>query len=121
MIRRLFVPFVVAFLVMAFVAFHAGQVIAQGAFPAPLPGKTGTVNDPAFPPVNGSAPPAPAFGNAPAPASFPNPGSTPMASSPFTAPPTQSGAIETCMKEFLPMRAEAEKRAAEIRNTILQR
>jgi hypothetical protein len=104
MIRRLIAPFAVMV-----VAFHAGLVMAQGVFPAPLPGKTGTVNDPAFPPVNGAAP-APSFGNAPAPASFPGAGSAPMASSPFAAPPTQSGAVDECMKEFLPMRAEAERR-----------
>jgi hypothetical protein len=115
MIRRLIAPFVVAV-----VTFHAGQVWAQGAFPAPLPGKAGTANDPAFPPVNGAAPPpgafsnAPppsgAFGNAPAPASFP--GQAPMASSPFAAPPTQGGGGggDDCMKNFLPLRQEAEKR-----------
>lgn len=114
MIRRLIAPFVVAV-----VTFHAGQVWAQGAFPAPLPGKAGTANDPAFPPVNGAAPPpsgafgnAPppsgAFGNAPAQASFP--GAAPMASSPFAAPPTQGGPADECMKNFLPLRQEAEKR-----------
>jgi hypothetical protein len=114
MIRRLIAPFVVAV-----VTFHAGQVLAQGAFPAPLPGKAGTANDPAFPPVNGAAPPpsgafgnAPppsgAFGNAPAQASFP--GAAPMASSPFAAPPTQGGPSDDCMKNFLPLRQEAEKR-----------
>jgi hypothetical protein len=110
MIRRLIAPFVVAV-----VTFHAGQVWAQGAFPAPLPGKAGTANDPAFPPVNGAAPPpsgafgnAPppsgAFGNAPAQASFPG-----APSSALAMPPTQSGADE-CMKNFLPLRQEAEKR-----------
>jgi hypothetical protein len=110
MIRRLIAPFVVAV-----VTFHAGQVWAQGAFPAPLPGKAGTANDPAFPPVNGAAPPpsgafgnAPppsgAFGNAPAQASFPG-----APSSALAMPPTQGGADE-CMKNFLPLRQEAEKR-----------
>jgi hypothetical protein len=102
MIRQLMVP-----LAVAVVTFHAGQVSAQGAFPAPLPGRAGAANDTAFPPVNGAAPP-PAFGNAPAGASFP--GSAPMASSPFAAPPTQGGAIDQCMKDFLPLREEAEKR-----------
>jgi hypothetical protein len=113
MIRRLIAPFLVAV-----VAFHAGQVLAQGAFPAPLPGKAGTVNDPAFPPVNGAAPPPGSFGNAPppsggfgnatAPASFP--GSAATSSSPFAAPPTQGGPTDDCMKNFLPLRQEAEKR-----------
>ena len=104
MIRHLIAP-----LAVAVVTFHAGQVLAQGAFPAPLPGAAGTVNDPAFPPVNGAAP-RPSFGNAPAPASFPGAGSSPMASSPFAAPPTQAGPPEQCMKDFLPLRQEAEKR-----------
>ena len=102
MIRQLIVP-----LAVAVVTFHAGQASAQGAFPAPLPGKGGTASDAAFPPVNGAAP-APSFGGAPA--SFP--GSAPMASSPFAAPPTQSGAVDECMKEFMPLRQEAEKRGA---------
>lgn len=110
MIRRLIAPFLVAV-----VTFHAGQVWAQGAFPAPLPGKAGTANDPAFPPVNGAAPApsgafgappqAGAFGNAPAQASFPGAGA-----SPFAAPPTQGGPSDDCMKNFLPLRQEAEKR-----------
>ncbi len=120
MIRQLMAPLVV----VAIVTFHAGQVWAQGAFPAPLPGasgKVGTVNDPAFPPVNGAAAaPAPAFGRAPAPSSF---GAAPSSSfgaapasfpgagaSPFAAPPTQAGPPDNCMKEFLPLREEAEKR-----------
>jgi hypothetical protein len=98
MIRRLIAP-----LFVAIIALHAGQVWAQGAFPAPLPGgggNVGTANDPAFPPVNGAAP---AFGSAPA--SFPGTGA-----SPFAAPPTQAGPPDNCMKEFLPLREEAEKR-----------
>ncbi|MDE1934879.1 hypothetical protein [Bradyrhizobium sp.] len=137
MIRQLIAPLAI----VAVVTFHAGQASAQGAFPAPLPGQVGTVNDPAFPPVNGagrkvgtvndpafppvngapatsysnaSAPrslgnaplPSSSFGNAPAPASFPAAGGA----SPFAAPPTQSGAVDNCMKEFMPMRAEAERR-----------
>jgi len=115
MIRQLIAP-----LIVAAVTFQAGQVLAQGAFPAPLPGKAGMANDPAFPPVNGAAPPtafgsappmAPSFGNTPAPASFPGVGGgSPMASSPFAAPPTQAGPPDECMKEFLPLRQETEKR-----------
>jgi hypothetical protein len=117
MIRQLIAP-----LIVAAVTFHAGQVLAQGAFPAPLPGRAGSANDPAFPPVNGAAPaPAPApsafgnapmapsFGNAPAPASFPGAGGG-MGGGPFAAPPTQGGPPDDCMKEFLPLRQEAEKR-----------
>jgi hypothetical protein len=122
MIRQLIAPLTPSFrkdlgaavIVIAVMTFHAGLALAQGAFPAPLPGRAGTANDPAFPPVNGAAPPtafgsappmAPSFGNAPAPASFPG-----AASSPFAAPPTQGGPPDDCMKEFLPLRQEAEKR-----------
>lgn len=104
MIRPLIASLAVAATV---VTFHAGQALAQGAFPAPLPGNVGTVNDPAFPPVNG-APPAGGFGGAPA--SFPG-----AASSPFSAPPTQAGPPDQCMKDFLPLRQEAEKRGALLR------
>jgi len=98
MIRRLIAP-----LTVAMVSLHAGQVYAQGAFPAPLPGQA---NPSPFPPVNGAAP-----GAAPPPAgAFPAPGATPFTSAPFAAPPTQAGAVDQCMKEFLPMREEAEKR-----------
>jgi hypothetical protein len=122
MIRQLIAPLAVA----AVMTFHTGQVLAQGAFPAPLPGQAGSPNDPAFPPVNGVAPPtaiarapaSPAFGNAPmpsssfgaAPASFPGAGA-----SPFAAPPTQGGPPDECMKDFLPLRQEAEKRGAALR------
>lgn len=64
MINRLMVP-----MTLAVLAAGAGSALAQGAFPAPLPGHASTptyappANDPAFPPVNGRAPPAsdPAF------------------------------------------------------------
>ncbi len=105
MIRHLIAP-----LAVAIVMLHAGQGFAQGAFPAPLPGRAGTANDPAFPPVNGAAPPS-AFGAAPAPGGFPAAGATPFTNSAFApAPPTQAGPPEDCMKAFLPLREEAEKR-----------
>jgi len=106
MIRRLIAPIVVAV-----VTFHVGQVFAQGAFPAPLPGQAGAANSSPFPPVNGAAP-APSLGSAPAaaPGSFPATGAAPFASSPFAAPPTQAGPSDDCMKGFLPLREEAEKR-----------
>jgi hypothetical protein len=96
MIRRLIVP-----LTVAIVTLHSGQGFAQGAFPAPLPGKAGAANDPAFPPVNGAAP-APSFGAPPASGGFPAAG--------FAAPPSQAGPSDDCMKGFLPLREEAEKR-----------
>jgi hypothetical protein len=120
-IRRLIVP-----LTAAVITLHAGQGFAQGAFPAPLPGPV--ANDPAFPPVNGrAAAPAsdPAFpavngrapvvsmGAPPPQASFPVNGAAPLTGSAFErgpAPPTQGGPPEKCMKEFVPLREDAEKR-----------
>jgi hypothetical protein len=97
-IRRLIVPLAVA------VIAHAGQALAQGAFPAPLPGPV--KNDPAFPPVNG----APSGGGAPS--SFPVQGAAPITGSAFErgpAPPTQASA-DACSKGFVPLREDAEKR-----------
>jgi hypothetical protein len=104
-IRRLIMP-----LAVAVIAAHAGQAVAQGAFPAPLPGQTLLKNDPAFPPVNGAAPAASV--GAP-PSSFPVQGAAPVTGAGFErgpAPPSQSGAAEQCMKAFVPLREEAEKR-----------
>ncbi len=95
-IRRLIVP-----LTVAAVTLHMGQAFAQGAFPAPLPNQAGQPNDPAFPPVNGAAP-----------AAFPSGGAAPISGSAFErgpAPPS-GGASEACMKGFVPLREEAEKR-----------
>jgi hypothetical protein len=96
-IRRLIVP-----LTVAVVAVHAGQVLAQGAFPAPLPGQAAPNASP-FPPVNGAPP-----------GSFPANGAPPSGGSrfePTPASPSQAGgATEECMKGFLPLREEAEKR-----------
>jgi hypothetical protein len=114
-IRRLIVP-----LSVALVTAHAGLAVAQSAFPAPLPGRAAApVNDPAFPPVN-NAPPAndPAFppvnGSAPVRSSFPVGGAAPLAGAgfgPAPAPPQQGGPPpQECMKEFLPLREDAEKK-----------
>jgi hypothetical protein len=103
MIRRLIAP-----LAMAVVTLCAGQSFAQGAFPAPLPGQAGTANASPFPPVNGAAP---AVAAAPPASAFPPVGGgAPFGTSPFAAPPTQTGAVDECMKQFLPLREEAEKR-----------
>jgi hypothetical protein len=83
MIRRLIVP-----LAVAIVALHTGQGLAQGAFPAPLPG----------------AAPAPSLGTTSVVA-----GSTPFTNAPFASVPP-SGPGDDCMKEFLPLREEAETR-----------
>src|ERR1700721_3077066 len=103
MIRRLIVP-----LTVAIVTFHAGQGFAQGAFPAPLPGRSAApANDPAFPPVNGAAP-ATSFGAGPA--SFPSGGAPPVGGAGFGGPPaapSMGGAADECMKGFMPLRQEA--------------
>src|SRR5262249_15621387 len=65
-----------------------------------------------FPPVNGSAPAA-SVGTTPQ-SSFPANGAAPLGGGGggafSAAPPTQAGPGEDCMKAFLPLRAEAEKR-----------
>ena len=110
-IRRLIVP-----LTVAVVVIHAGQAAAQGAFPAPLPTQAAPLaNDPAFPPVNGAAP-ATSMG-APS-SSFPVNGAAPLTGSSFErgpAPPSQAGAADECMKGFLPLRQDAEKRGKMIK------
>jgi hypothetical protein len=132
--RRLIVPVIVAV-----VTAGAGPAIAQGTFPAPLPGQTVQPNDPAFPPVPGQTvrrndpafPPVsgqsvprndPAFppvnGSAPvanvgaAPTSFPVQGAAPLMGGGFERPepPSQAAGSDECMKGFMPLRNEAERR-----------
>ena len=115
MMRRLLVP-----LTVAVVALHGGHASAQGAFPAPLPNQGGVQpNDPAFPPVNGA--PRAAVGVAPS-SSFPSTGAAPVmggGGAGFGPPPAPSGpsqaAGEACMKQFMPLREEAEKRGKMIK------
>src|SRR6185295_5707329 len=104
-IRRLIVP-----LTVAAVAACAVQANAQGAFPAPLPGQQPSNASP-FPPVNGAAP-AGSFGQ---PSAFPSAGAAPIVggapTQPMAAPPQgAAGPSEACMKNFVPLREEAEKR-----------
>src|SRR3954467_704701 len=105
-IRRLIMP-----LTVAAIAFQVGQACAQGAFPAPLPGRAAQPSDSAFPPVNGSAPTA-SIGAAPG--SFPVNGAPPLSGgSAFqrpAAPPSQAGGPDACMNGFMPLREDAEKR-----------
>jgi hypothetical protein len=109
-IRRLIVP-----LTLAIVTIHAGPSNAQGAFPAPLPGQAVQKDDPAFPPVGGAAPGA-SLGAPPGAASpFPSTGAAPITGSQFERPPTAAapqagGAQDACMKGFVPLREDAEKR-----------
>jgi hypothetical protein len=120
-IRRLIVPLTVA----AFAAC-AVQAYAQGAFPAPLPGQAaspfppvnGAANASPFPPVNGAAPAA-SLGQ---PSAFSN-GAAPIAggapTQPMGAPPPgAAGPSEVCMKGFVPLREEAEKRGKLIKAAI---
>jgi hypothetical protein len=101
-IRHLILP-----LTMAMLAIGSGQACAQGAFPAPLPGQAGAP-DPAFPPVNGAAPRASV--GAPL-ASFPVNGAAPISGGgAMGAPPQGAAPSDACMKGFVPLREEAEKR-----------
>ena len=96
-IRRLIVP-----LTVAMVSAYAGQGFAQGAFPAPLPSQPAPRSASPFPPVNGAAP-----------SSFPANGAAPITGSAFErapAPPSQAGPSDECMKGFVPLREDAEKR-----------
>ena len=111
-IRRLIIPLTVA----AVFAGHAGQVFAQGAFPAPLPGQAAPAGGSPFPPVNGASPfppvngaaPSPSLGGA-APRAFPTNGAAPVGATPF-GPQAGGPSPEECMKGFMPLREEAEKR-----------
>jgi hypothetical protein len=105
-IRRLIVS-----LTLAAAGFHAGQTFAQGAFPAPLPNGQAAAppsNASPFPPVKGAAPSA----SVGAPASFPANGAAPLTGSAFERgpPPPSAGSSDACMKGFMPLREEAEKR-----------
>jgi hypothetical protein len=104
-IRRLIVP-----LTAAIVTFHAGQAFAQGAFPAPLPNQAATPanNASPFPPVNGAAPAASVGG----PSQFPSAGAPPLAGGggAFSPAPPTAGPSDACMKGFVPLREETEKR-----------
>jgi hypothetical protein len=107
-IRRLIAPLAVAAL-----ALQAGHAGAQGAFPAPLPNQSSApANASPFPPVGGApaqASPFPPAGAAPS--AFPSHGAAPMQGPGFGAPqgPT-AGASDACMKGFIPLREDAEKR-----------
>ena len=109
MIRRLIVP-----LTAAIVSLHAGHVSAQGAFPAPLPNQSAApANSSPFPPVNGAAPSA----SVGAPSPFPSQGAAPVGGG-FgggAPPPQASGSADACMKGFVPLREEAERRGKMIK------
>ena len=107
--RHLIVPLTVASFVI-----QVAEVKAQGAFPAPLPGASFPVNDPAFPPVNGAVTAA-VIG---APSAFPSAGAALNGSAfvrPPLAPPSRGGPSDECMRGFVPLREEAEKRGKMIK------
>src|SRR5262249_33911211 len=92
-------------------SLYAGQAGAQGAFPAPLPGQAAPANASPFPPVNGVAgapAPAPASSNAFSNGAAPVGGAGGFGSGP--PPPQASGPPDACMKGFIPLREDAEKR-----------
>ena len=102
-IRRLIVPLTAVVTIL-----HAVPGFAQGAFPAPLPGQAAPSKASPFPPVNGAAATPPGA----APSSFPVTGAAPVTGTGFErgpAPPSQAGA-DDCMKGFVPLREDAEKR-----------
>jgi hypothetical protein len=124
MMHRLIVP-----LTLLALSIPAGAVLAQGAFPAPLPGQAAPppaaappANDPAFPPVNGSAPTA-SIGTPAAASPFPSAGVAPVmgGAGGFGPPPgaprpgAGGGPPEACMKAFVPLREDAEKKGKMIK------
>jgi hypothetical protein len=103
--RHLIMP-----LTVALFAIQVTEVKAQGAFPAPLPGQAAPSNASPFPPVNGAAPVASVGALA---SSFPVHGAAPITGATFERAPaasSQASAPDECMKGFLPLRQEAEKR-----------
>ena len=107
MIRRLIVP-----LTAAVVTFHAGYAFAQGAFPAPLPNQSAApANASPFPPVNGATG-APIQSAAPVSGgSVFDRGAAPTGGMPPAGgSPQAGGGPDACMKGFIPLREEAEKR-----------
>ena len=107
---RLIVP-----LTAALVIVHGTQVLAQSAFPAPLPNQGGApANASPFPPVNGAAPvqsAAPVSNS-----SVFDRGAAPTGGMPQAGgPPQAGGAADACMKGFVPLREEAERRGKMIK------
>jgi hypothetical protein len=113
-IARLIVPIAVAIAVL-----QAGAAAAQGAFPAPLPGQSAA----SVPSAPANASPFPGPPSAPqsgAPSPFPATGAAPLGGGgggggAFSPAPPTAGASDACMKGFMPLREEAEKRGKAIK------
>jgi len=102
-IRRLILP-----LTLAVIAIGSRDARAQGAFPAPLPGQAAPSGASPFPPVNGASPNASVGATQ---GSFPVNGAAPIGGGMMGGPPPQGAAPpDVCMKEFIPLREEAERR-----------
>ena len=103
-IRRLILP-----LTLAAIAVGVGDACAQGAFPAPLPGQAAPSGASPFPPVNSASPNASVGATQ---GSFPVNGAAPIGGGGMMGgpPPQAGGSPDVCMKEFIPLREEAEKR-----------
>jgi hypothetical protein len=106
----------IAPLTVALVSLYAAHAGAQGAFPAPLPGQAAApAGASPFPPVNGAPAAtvaAPASPNAFSSGAAPVGGAGLGGGGAFggAPPPQASGAPDACMKGFLPLRQETEKR-----------
>jgi hypothetical protein len=111
-IRRFSLP-----LTLAALAVSTASALAQGAFPAPLPNQSGASQSSSspFPPVNG----APAASIGAPPSAFPSAGAPPVSGGgTFGPPPGQQAGPpggDDCMKKFLPLREEAERRGKAIK------
>jgi hypothetical protein len=116
MTHRLIMP-----LTLLALSVSTSAALAQGGFPAPLPGQAASppANDSAFPPVNGAAPTA-SIGTPAAASPFPSAGAAPIGGAggfgpPPGARPPQGGPPEACMKAFMPLREDAEKKGKMIK------
>jgi hypothetical protein len=102
----------IAPLTVVLVNLNAADAGAQGAFPAPLPGQAAAPAASPFPPVNGAPATATA---APPPSGAFSTGAAPIGGGAFGGglrgpPPQASGPPDDCMKNFMPLRQETEKR-----------
>ncbi len=111
---------------MASLVLPIADVHAQGAFPAPLPSQSqaAPANASPFPPVNSAAanPSSSPFPPVNGGSAFPPAGASPVFGGPGAfggapGPQQQAGPPggEDCMKHFLPLRQDAEKKAALIK------